>query len=132
MSCCSTTALPARASATTTAAIRVPLTIAGPGLQRGATVDRFVQHEDLFPTILELAGVAPPKPRTMGPYLRETPATLTGRSLLPLCRGAQPAAWRDAAYIESYNNISTATPAQLGALGTHRGLALYPLPKRHR
>ena len=92
------------------AAIRVPLTIAGPGLQRGATVDRFVQHEDLFPTILELAGVAPPEPRTMGPYLRETPATLTGRSLLPLCRGEQPAGWRDAAYIESYNNISTATP----------------------
>ena len=47
------------------AAIRVPLTIAGPGLQRGATVDRFVQHEDLFPTILELAGVVPPEPRTM-------------------------------------------------------------------
>ena len=92
------------------ASVRVPLTIAGPGLRRGTTVDRFVQHEDLFPTILEMAGVEPPPPRTMGPYLRETPASLAGRSLLPLCRGEQPAAWRDAAYIESYNNISTATP----------------------
>ena len=92
------------------ASVRVPLTIAGPGLRRGTTVDRFVQHEDLFPTILEIAGVEPPPPRTMGPYLREAPASLSGRSLLPLCRGEQPAAWRDAAYIESYNNISTATP----------------------
>ena len=46
----------------------------------------------------------------MGPYLRETPERLAGHSLLPLCRGEQPAAWRDAAYIDSYNNISTATP----------------------
>ena len=92
------------------AAVRVPLTIAGPGLQAGTTVDHFVQHEDLFPTILEMAGVAPPPPRTMGPYLRETPQTLAGQSLLPLCRGEQPARWRSAAYIESYNNISTATP----------------------
>ena len=92
------------------AAVRVPLTIAGPGLQRGATVDRFVQHEDLFPTILEMASVEAPAPRTMGPYLRETPEALAGSSLLPLCRGEQPAGWRDAAYVESYNNISTATP----------------------
>ena len=73
------------------AAVRVPLTIAGPGLQRGTTVDRFVQHEDLFPTILEMAGVEAPTPRTMGPYLRETPEALAGSSLLPLCRGEQPA-----------------------------------------
>jgi arylsulfatase A-like enzyme len=92
------------------ACVRVPLIISGPGLRRGAVVEDFVQLEDIFPTVLEMAGIEPPAPRVMGPYLKETPRALAGRSLLPLCRGERPADWRRDAYIESYNNITTATP----------------------
>ena len=58
-----------------------------------------------------MGGVAVPEPRTMGPYLKERPAALAGRSLLGLCRGETPEGWREDVYIESYNNIATATPA---------------------
>ncbi len=92
------------------ASVRVPLIISGPGLRRGAVVDSFVQLEDIFPTILEMAGIGVPAPRIMGPYLKERPRALAGRSLLPLCRGERPTDWRQDVYIESYNNITTATP----------------------
>ena len=89
------------------ACVRVPLVIAGPGLKAGSTVDAFVQLEDLCPTILDMAGVPYPDPVVMGPYHQGKPRTLPGRSLLPLCRGqAVPRDWRDAAYVESYNNIT--------------------------
>ena len=93
------------------ACIRVPLIIAGPGLQQGASCSQLVQHEDIFPTVLEMAGLPVPELQTMSPYLKESPEALYGSSLLGLCRGEKPATWRDTAYIESYNNISTATPA---------------------
>ena len=93
------------------ACIRVPLIISGPGSRQGLSCDRLVQHEDIFPTVLEMAGLPQPEPRTMGPYLKERPRALYGESLLGLCRGETPGAWRDAVYIESYNNIGTATPA---------------------
>ena len=51
------------------------------------------------------------------------------------CRCAaasMPAGWRDAAYVESYNNISTATPRNWARLGAYLRLALHPLPQRHR
>ena len=91
------------------ACIRVPRIIAGPGLRNGASVDAFVQHEDIFPTILEMAGVDAPVPRTMGPYLKETPEYLPGRSLIPHCREEEASERRDEIYVESYNNIDTAS-----------------------
>jgi arylsulfatase A-like enzyme len=87
------------------ACVRVPLIITGPGVEQGATCDALVQLEDICPTVLDMAGVAYPEPPVMGPYHRGEAEALPGRSLLPWCRGARPGDWRDAAYIESYNNI---------------------------
>ena len=93
------------------ACIRVPLIIAGPGVERGQVRRELVQLEDICPTILDMAGLSPePMPRA-GPYLEEPAGgipVLPGRSLLPLCRGQQPPDWRGAAYCESYNSIVSA------------------------
>ncbi len=56
------------------ASARVPLVVAGPGLQRGVVSDELVSLIDLFPTLMEMAGL-------------DTPDDLDGQSLLPLCRG---------------------------------------------
>lgn len=95
------------------ACIRVPLVIAGSGLQRGVTCDELVQLEDICPTVLEMAGLSYPIMPKMGPYLKaavESIPTLPGRSLLSLCRGERPSDWREAAYSESYNAIWSVTP----------------------
>lgn len=95
------------------ACIRVPLVIAGPGLERGLVRDEFVQHEDLCATVLDACSVSlPPLPK-MGPYLKvaqDDIEALPGRSLLGLCQGEQIGDWRDAAYSESYNAIWSITP----------------------
>ena len=92
------------------ACIRVPLIVAGPGLRRDAICEEMVQLEDICPTILDMAGEAfPPMPK-IGPYLKLAPEEipqLPGRSLLPLCRDEDPPEWRDAAYCESYNLITS-------------------------
>ena len=43
--------------------LRVPLVIAGPGIPEGATSTALVNTTDLFTTVLDLAGVAPPTAR---------------------------------------------------------------------
>jgi len=95
------------------ACIRVPLIIAGPGLQKGLVCDELVQLEDVCPTVLEMAGLTYPPMPQMGPYLKvasESIPTLPGKSLLNLCRGKKPLGWREAAYSESYNAIWSITP----------------------
>jgi len=92
------------------ACIRVPLVVSGPGAKRGHTAEEIVQHEDIFPTVLEIAGIESPAPRTLGPYLKEHPEAYPGRSLMPAARGDGATVSRDTAYIESYNNIDTALP----------------------
>ncbi len=94
------------------ACIRVPLTIMGPGFERGTTRGEFVQLEDIFPTVLELAKIPQPRPKVLGQYLKmsEADEQYPGHSLIPLCRGEKPS-WRDSVYIESYNNIGSTTPA---------------------
>jgi len=57
--------------------IRVPLVIAGPGIQRGRVHDT-VSVVDLVPTVLDLAGYAPPADRS-----------LDGRSFAALARGVR-------------------------------------------
>jgi uncharacterized sulfatase len=65
--------------------VRMPLAIRWPSrVSAGRRVDDFVQHIDLAPTFLEAAGI-------------ESPALVTGRSLLPLLAGTSDPA-RDCAY----------------------------------
>lgn len=109
--------------------IRVPLTISGPGLESAETRSEFVQIEDLFPTILDLAGVEPPAPDVWSPYVDDDDiGQYPGASLAPLCRGDDVAEWRDAAYVESYNNIYSVSPkhwARTIRTGEYR-YTLYP------
>ena len=96
------------------ACIRVPLIIAGPGLARGLVCDEMVQHEDICPTVLDMAGLEMPLLPVMGPHLAKAQIgqrqPLAGKSLLGLCRGERHSAWRQAAYVESYNAIWSITP----------------------
>jgi arylsulfatase len=96
------------------ACIRVPLIVSGPGLEAGVVRDELVQHEDVCPTVFDLAHLDPPRLPTMGPHLAPVrPAqlrALPGRSLLPLCCGEAVTGWRTAAYSESYNAIWSITP----------------------
>ncbi len=60
--------------------MRVPLVIAGPGIEHG-TDRHMVAHIDFAPTFLELAGVS-------------IPPDVDGQSLVPLLHGEEPASWR--------------------------------------
>jgi len=70
--------------------LRVPMIVRWPGVvQVGTTSDRVVSNLDWFPTLLELGGTAAP----VG-----TPHH--GRSLVPLFKGENPAAWCNDLYLE--------------------------------
>jgi arylsulfatase A-like enzyme len=72
--------------------IRVPLIIAGPGVQAGALCSELASASlDLWPTCCQFAGTAPPE-------------DLEGLSLLSLCAGEQPVSWRKARYVETALN----------------------------
>jgi N-sulfoglucosamine sulfohydrolase len=69
------------------AGARMPLAVRWPGAVRsGSVVDEFVSHTDVAPTVLEAAGLKPP-------------ATMTGRSLVPLLHGLSQTG-RDRVFIE--------------------------------
>jgi arylsulfatase A-like enzyme len=76
--------------------LRAPLVLRGPGLPAGLTVPAFVRTVDLFPTLLELAGL-PPSP------------DVQGRSLLPLVRGE--ADEPRVGYAEALNTLEPIPPA---------------------
>ena len=69
--------------------IRVPLIIAGPGLQANAVCREIAQLEDICPTILEMTGVPLPHVRfrnfRTGSF--DSAPAISGRSLVELCRG---------------------------------------------
>ena len=90
------------------ACIRVPLLISGPGLARGQVRDDLVAIEDIYPTIMEAAGLPCPRPneRRQVPGQPVAPYA-AGRSLLELARGQAPADWRKAVFIESFNNLDS-------------------------
>ena len=84
--------------------IRVPLIIAGPGLQKNAVCREIAQLEDICPTILEMTGVPLPHVRfrnfRTGSF--DSAPAISGRSLVELCRGQVPDDWREEAYVESF------------------------------
>lgn len=91
------------------ACIRVPLIITGPGLQQGKVCDEMVQHEDICPTILEMAGTQLPLMPHQGPYLKiqeDKKHMFYGKSLIDICQGKQEVI-RRAAYSESFNKIDS-------------------------
>jgi arylsulfatase A-like enzyme len=67
--------------------IRVPLVVTGPGVPAGSTSKEVVENVDLCPTFTELGGAA-------------APASIDGRSLVPLLRGEQVTGWRTLALVE--------------------------------
>ena len=71
-------------------AIRVPLSVRGPGVPAGQTVKQTALNIDLAPTIAELAGIF-------------APGFVDGRSLTPLLSDTPPATWRSAFLLEHWN-----------------------------
>jgi len=70
--------------------IRVPLVVYDPRVERrwrGSTPSLPVLNIDVAPTLLDLAGI-------------EVPATMQGRSLVPLLAGESPADWRTYFFVE--------------------------------
>ncbi|HJV68341.1 sulfatase [Ideonella sp.] len=65
----------------------VPLTVRGPGVPAGRTVDQFTANVDYAPTFAEIAGAS-------------APAFVDGRSLMPFLRGQTPPTWRQALLLE--------------------------------
>jgi N-acetylglucosamine-6-sulfatase len=71
-------------------AIRVPLSVRGPGVPAGQTVKQTALNIDFAPTIADLARIS-------------APAFVDGRSLMPLLSDAPPVAWRSAFLLEHWN-----------------------------
>ena len=69
--------------------LAVPLLMRGPGVVRGTRIESLVQSVDLFPTLVEMVGLEPPKN-----------ADLSGLSLAPALRG-EPYRNEPVAYAES-------------------------------
>lgn len=89
--------------------LRVPLLASGPGIKAGGTPAQFVANIDLAPTFLDLAGLP-------------VPASMQGRSLVPLLRGETPADWRTSVYYRYYHDPGDHhTAAHLGVrTSTHK------------
>ena len=71
--------------------LRVPLLVRGPGIPVGLVPEAFVANIDLAPTFLDLAGLP-------------VPASMQGRSIVPLLRGETPADWRTSVYYRYYHD----------------------------
>ena len=89
--------------------LHVPLLARGPGIKAGHVPAQFVGNIDLAPTFLDLAGLP-------------VPASMQGRSLVPLLRGDAPATWRTSFYYRYYHDPGHHnTAAHLGVrTATHK------------
>jgi arylsulfatase A-like enzyme len=89
--------------------LNVPLLARGPGIKAGIVPAQFVANIDLAPTFLGLAGLP-------------IPASMQGRSLVPLLRGEAPADWRTSFYYRYYHDPGHHnTAAHLGVrTATHK------------
>jgi arylsulfatase A-like enzyme len=71
--------------------LRVPLLARGPGIKAGSLPAQFVSNIDLAPTFLDLAGLP-------------VPASMQGRSIVPLLQGEAPADWPTSVYYRYYHD----------------------------
>jgi len=72
--------------------VRMPFLVRWPAVVRpGSTSDAIALNVDFAPTFLDAAGVA-------------APATMQGRSFLPILRGETPRDWRTAMYYRYYHD----------------------------
>jgi arylsulfatase A-like enzyme len=82
----------------------VPLIIVDPRRKGGGRIELFSEAVDVMPTIIEIAGGAPP-------------GHLDGCSLLPFLDGLTPSAWRDAAHWEyDFREVETGLAQELLSL----------------
>ncbi len=89
--------------------LNVPLLARGPGIKAGGVPTQFVSNLDLAPTFLDLAGLP-------------VPASMQGRSLVPLLRGEEPKDWPTSFYYRYYHSPGHHnTAAHLGVrTATHK------------
>jgi arylsulfatase A-like enzyme len=89
--------------------LHVPLLARGPGVKAGHLPAQFVVNIDLAPTFLDFAGLP-------------VPASMQGRSIVPLLRGEAPADWRASVYYRYYHDPGHHnTAAHLGVrTATHK------------
>jgi arylsulfatase A-like enzyme len=71
--------------------LNVPLLAKGPGIKAGNVPGQFVSNIDLAPTFLDLADLP-------------IPASMQGKSLVPLLRGESPEGWRTSVYYRYYHD----------------------------
>ncbi|MBK5200746.1 MAG: sulfatase-like hydrolase/transferase [Spirochaetaceae bacterium] len=72
-------------------AYRIPVLVAGPGLQKNSSCDSLVSIVDFAPTILELANI-------------KQDFKTQGDSLVPLLKGEQPEYWRTEIFTQTNGN----------------------------
>lgn len=95
-------------------ATRIPLILRyGPRVPKGAVRREVVEQVDLYPTFCDLLGVP-------------TPATVQGRSLMPLLE-AKRTDWPDTAFIEMGNSVIVRAGRHKGRLEDGKVLELYDL-----
>jgi arylsulfatase A-like enzyme len=94
--------------------LRIPMLVRYPRLIKpGATHDAMVLNIDVAPTFLELAGV-------------QTPASVQGRSFVPLLAGQTPADWRKAWFYEYFFERGFSHPTILAVRTETHKLIRYP------
>ena len=84
---------------------RIPLLVAGPGVERGAATEAFANLVDLAPTLLEQAAAEP----LAGADGRGA----DGRSLAPLLAGSTPPDWPDDVFAEFHGYETTLYSARM-------------------
>ncbi len=73
--------------------LRTPLVVRWPGVTKpGGIEDRIVSNVDFAETFLDAAGA-------------DVPATMQGRSFVPLLKGEEPSDWRDSFYYHFYEGV---------------------------
>ena len=97
---------------------RVPLIVAGPGVASKQHVPQTVSLVDLFPTVLDVAGLAPAP---------EFPHPLDGHSLAPFLRGQTAITRPDEAIVENFGE-ATIAPIRALVRGHHKFIYAHGQP----